>query len=73
MLYGQVDLVDCIPLTKQLWDQNKRKHQNYISWYEITDYYKKPHAWVLKNPVKYEKPRKYTHPYGAVIWVKDVQ
>jgi hypothetical protein len=32
--------------------------------------YKKPHAWVISNPVRYEKPIPYKHPRGAVIWVK---
>ena len=73
MLYGQAELVESIPLTPKLWRENQEKHRNYISWQEITRIYKKPHAWVFKNPVKYDKPRKYHHPYGAVIWVKDVQ
>jgi hypothetical protein len=31
--------------------------------------YKKTYAWVLKNPKRFRRPRPYTHPQGAVIWV----
>ena len=27
-------------------------------------------GWILKNPVRLEKPINYKHPWGAVIWVK---
>ena len=37
-------------------------------WSDIK--YKNPHAWVLKNTKRYEKPKPYNHPQGAVIWVK---
>lgn len=35
----------------------------------LVSYYKKPHAWHIKNAIRYEKPVPYKHPKGAVIWV----
>jgi hypothetical protein len=32
--------------------------------------YQKTYAWVLRNPMKFRRPRLYNHPSGAVIWVK---
>lgn len=29
-----------------------------------------PYAWVLKNAKRFKEPIPYTHPKGAVIWVK---
>lgn len=31
--------------------------------------YKVIHAWCLARPKRYEKPVKYVHPRGAIIWV----
>jgi len=44
MLYGEVDIVDSIFLTKDLWIENREKHRNYISWYDITGVYRTPRA-----------------------------
>jgi ASCH domain. len=68
MIYGTVEIVDSILLTSEQYHQAFEKHR-------ITDTegkalpYKKVHAWVLTNPVKFEKPIPYVHPQGAVIWV----
>ena len=34
--------------------------------------YKNVWGWILHSIYKYPKPIPYTHPMGAVIWVKDV-
>ncbi|MED5017913.1 ASCH domain-containing protein [Paenibacillus chibensis] len=65
-VYGQVDLVGCIPLTMDEWANNKDKHM--VDYADID--YNTPHAWVLANPVIYPEPIAYQHPQGAVIWVK---
>ncbi len=31
--------------------------------------YKNTHAWIMKNPIIFDKPISYKHPMGAVIWV----
>jgi hypothetical protein len=28
--------------------------------------------WILKNPLRYRKPKPYKHPQGAQVWVKVV-
>lgn len=68
-VWGEVDLVDCIPLQGpddvELILQNQDKH--HVPLAGIV--YRKPWAWVLENPVKYDEPVPYNHPQGAVIWV----
>lgn len=31
--------------------------------------YKSTYAWLISNPIKYDKPIEHNHPMGAVIWV----
>ena len=69
-IYGEVTITDSIPLTKQLWEENKEKHQVLISWEDLLKHYKKPYAWVFSNAVRYENAVPYIHKPGAVIWVK---
>lgn len=63
---GTIELVDCIHLANEEFLKNKDKHKvnSRISGY------KKTYAWVLENPVRFETPKKYKHPQGAIIWVK---
>lgn len=65
-VFGQVDLVDCIPLTMYEWANNKNKHL--VDYADID--YNTPYAWVLANPSIFPEPIPYQHPQGAVIWVK---
>jgi hypothetical protein len=65
---GEANIVGCVgPLNKEELILNKDKHQvedvNNIS-------YKKVYAWILKESVRYDVPKKYNHPNGAIIWVK---
>lgn len=70
--FGEVELADCIALTRDLWENGQQKHcAPHISWDELLQMYKKPYAWVMKNPIKYKEPVPYTHRHGAVIWVKE--
>ena len=69
MVYGTVDIIDSIPVGYKELSDNLQKHQiPYSMLFDIK--YKHPHAWVLKNQEKFEKPIPYIHPPGAVIWVK---
>lgn len=69
--YGTAELVDSIPLTKELYEANSKKHCSSGSWEELKSWYKKPYAWVMKNPKLFDQPEEYKHPSGAVIWVKE--
>lgn len=66
LVVGCCEIVDCIEITLQNYKQNVNKH-----CVANTDAlpYKNTYAWVLKNPKRYEQPRKYKHPNGAIIWV----
>ena len=67
LVVGYCELIDCIKL-------NLEKYKNSIDKHCIKDVealpYKSTYAWVLSNPVRYEKPKPYKHHNGAVIWVK---
>lgn len=72
-VFGTVNLIDSIPLTKEIWETNEKNHQVDIPWEELLKRYKKPYAWIFEygSVTKYQVPVPYTHPKGAVIWVKD--
>ena len=69
--YGTVELIDSIPLTKELYNSNMKKHRSLGTWEELKNWYKNPHAWIMKNPKRFETPQEYKHPIGAIIWVKE--
>lgn len=71
-IFGEVKLVDSIPLTQELWESSRDKHQVNLSWKELLSIYKKPHAWIFEygSAEKYIMPVSYKHPKGAVVWVK---
>lgn len=69
-IMGQVDIVDCIELTKERYEENRGKHCIGAGWESLP--YSVPYAWVLENYVQYQKPIPYNHPQGAVIWVKGI-
>lgn len=35
----------------------------------LMEFYKKPNGWVISNAKRLDKPVKYKHPMGAIIWV----
>lgn len=43
-----------------------------LSYKELKERYKNPHAWKLADVKPVEDVWYYDHPNGAVIWVKDV-
>ena len=71
-VFGTVNLINSIPLTKEIWEINEKNHQVDISWEELLKRYKKPYAWIFEygSVKKYQEPVTYNHPKGAVIWVK---
>lgn len=65
---GYCDLVDVIgPLGKN--DMNNNIHHHHSGPTKQMPY-NKTYAWVMKNPKILKVPKTYTHPNGAVIWVK---
>lgn len=67
LVVGKCELIDCVKLDLGAYRHSIDKH--FIKDVEILPY-KSTFAWVLANPIRYEKPRPYKHPNGAVIWVK---
>jgi len=65
-LVGRAYLVDCVPLSRQEFTQNQKKHR---VWNMRAIKYKHIFAWVLKYAQRYCKGFHYKHPLGAVIWV----
>ena len=66
LIMGEAELIDVIPMNADKFEHNKERHQ--ISSYPQLPY-TQPYAWVLKNAQRYEQPKPYNHPQGAVIWV----
>lgn len=67
LVIGCCDLIDCIKLDLSIYKNSIDKHC--IKYVEVFPY-KSTFAWVIANPIRYEKPKPYKHPNGAVIWVK---
>lgn len=74
LVKGTTQLIDSIPLTKELFEENRDKHKIYsMSWEELTKIYKRPYAWIFDKSYALNNPQPYKHPQGAVIWVKDIE
>lgn len=70
--FGEVELVDSVELNKEMWENNLDKHcAEGMSWDDLLKRYKKPYAWVLRNPKLYADPVQFEPHRGAVIWVKE--
>lgn len=71
-VFGECEIVDCIPLTKEMYRDNSLKHCVPLSWEELIRVYPTPYAWVLseEGSKPYEEPIPFNYPKGAVIWVK---
>lgn len=59
-------IVDCIELDLQTYQQS-----SYIHCIKNTDVlpYERTYAWVITDAIRYDTPRKYKRPNGAIIWV----
>lgn len=66
LVIGTVELADSKELSFEEYQRSGAFHA--IEDTSIIKY-KKIHAWVLQNAVRFETPIPYTHPQGAVIWV----
>ena len=73
LVYGTINLINSIPLTKEQWENNKEKHQVEMTWEELLKIYKHPYAWIFNewSVRKFSDPVPYIHKRGAVVWSKD--
>lgn len=66
---GTVDIVDVKKLSLDEYNEwTYRKDNGKLPADKLP--YKITYAYVLKNPNKYDVPKKYKHPIGAITWVK---
>lgn len=65
-IFGEVDLVDSFEINLAKYNEHCIK---LYGKKEEKLPYKKTYAWVVRNPILYDKPKNYVHPKGAVIWV----
>ena len=65
-LSGRARLVNCFPLAK---DRFQRYQKNHCVPSLSMVPYKTVYAWVFEDAEEFEKPFKYEHKLGAVIWV----
>jgi hypothetical protein len=67
LVVGSCNIIDCKEIVLE-------EYANSIDKHCITDTttlpYKKTYAWIIANAKRYETPRPYRHPNGAIIWVK---
>lgn len=65
-IFGEVTLVDSFEISLEQYSQY------YLNMYGVIKNqlpYKRTYAWVLEEPLLYDKPLDYNHPLGAIIWV----
>lgn len=65
-IYGEIELYDCFEINI---DEYSKFCENLYGKKELRLPYKRTYAWVLRNPIIYDKPKPYVHPKGAIIWV----
>jgi hypothetical protein len=65
-LMGRARLVECKPITRTSFMEHFLHHR--VGSVEDVSY-AKIYAWVLEDAERFEKPFKYEHHPGAVIWV----
>lgn len=66
LIVGEVTIIDCFRPSWSLVRHGRAFHQVK----DVKQLEKWPWAWVLRDAKRYDKPIPYSHPQGAVIWVK---
>lgn len=66
-IYGECEIINSFPLTKELFENNFEKHRIICNYEDLPSNYK--YVWELSNIKIYDKPIAYKHPQGAQIWV----
>lgn len=67
LITGEAELMDCLPPINSIRAADTT-HYHQVDDLSLLDRWRYP--WVLANVKKYDEPIPYTHPQGAVIWVK---
>lgn len=68
MIFGEVDLIDCIKINEDDYIKNRDKH-NIPEDYKLPYSFDNMYAWVMCNPIIYDKPIPYEHKKGVVKWI----
>ena len=66
-LVGRARLVDCKEVPRSSF-MKYRKHHAVVSLTDVP--YRRIYAWVLEQVERFKEPLAYTHPQGAVIWIR---
>lgn len=66
-IYGECDIIGVKKLTLEDYQSNIDKHCIKQGIEQLP--YKNTYAWIISNVKRYENPKPYKHPIGAVIWV----
>ena len=69
-VYGEVELIDSRAMFYADFVEGAYNHKLSIVWGKLQDIYPQPYIWELRNAKRYDEPKPYNHPKGAVIWVK---
>ena len=67
LVVGKCKIIDCKELKLQEYKRSTIYH-NINNTDKLP--YKKTYAWIISNAERYNNPRPYSHPKGAIIWVK---
>jgi hypothetical protein len=65
LITGSMEIIDCLP---SIHTDDMFYHYHKVKDCTLLQKWKYP--WVIRNAKRFEKPIPYTHPKGAVIWVK---
>lgn len=66
-IYGECDIIAVKKLTLEDYQINIDKHCIKQGIEQLP--YKNTYTWIISNVKRYENPKPYKHPIGAVIWV----
>ena len=66
---GKIKIKKCFEANKKEIIANQKKHKSNINGLIDENYF---HVWEVNVIEKFSKPKKYSHPLGARIWVKNV-
>ncbi len=66
LVVGKCKIIDCLQLDLEKYKKSTDKHciKNTA---ELP--YKNTFAWVISEAIRYQTPKEYKHPNGAIIWV----
>lgn len=69
MIFGTVEIIDTKRLSLQEFILNEKHHRIKVCLNSKLPY-SSTYAWVLSKPILFKSPMQYTHPPGAIRWVK---